>query len=78
MVPWVFMNTQTVIQAPQALPLLAVVLNPLLLPETSSVTLTADSGDLAPEELNLRATQITGVLKEILEQRGYPHGGLNE
>ena len=43
-----------------------------------------DSQDLvisrlvAPEELNLRATQITGVLKEILEQRGFPHGGLNE
>jgi hypothetical protein len=72
------MNTQTVIQTPQALPPLMIVLNPLLLTETSSVTRPVDSGDLAPEELNVRATQITGVLKEILEQRGYPHGGLNE
>ncbi|MEY4916631.1 MAG: hypothetical protein RL616_544 [Verrucomicrobiota bacterium] len=27
---------------------------------------------------SLRATTITVVLAEILAQRGYPHGGLNE
>jgi hypothetical protein len=72
------MNTQSVIQTKNALPPPAVVLNRLLLTETSSVTRPADSDDLAPDELDLRATQITGVLKEILEQRGYSHGGLNE
>jgi len=28
--------------------------------------------------LKLRATQVTVVLREILEQKGYLHGGINE
>jgi hypothetical protein len=71
------MNTQTAISTPRPLPR-AVVLSALLLTETSSVTRPVVARDLAPEDLNLRATQITDVLNEILEQRGYAHGGLNE
>jgi hypothetical protein len=72
------MSTQTVIQMPQALPPLAIVLSPLLLTETCSATRSADPGDFAPEMLKLRATQVTMVLKEILEFKGYLHGGIND
>ena len=72
------MNTQIVIKTPQTLPPLTIVLNPLLLTETCSVTRPADPGDFAPEMLNLRATQVTVVLKEILEYKGYLHGGIND
>jgi hypothetical protein len=72
------MNTQTVVPTPRALPSPVVVLGPLLLTKTSSVTRLADSGDVAPERLKLAATQVTVVLKEILEQRGYRHSGINE
>jgi len=71
------MKTQTVIPSPSSLPPAAVVLGPLLLTETSAVTRPASS-EVAPEMLNLRATQVTVVLQEILEQRGYLHGGINE
>ncbi len=72
------MKTQTFIPTPSSLPPVAVVLSPLLLTETSSVTRPADPGGVAPEMLKLRATQVTGVLREILEYRGYLHGGINE
>ena len=39
---------------------------------------TTDSGDIAPGTLTLRATQVTVVLREILEDKGYPHGGIND
>jgi len=71
------MNTQTIISTPYALPP-AIVLSPLLLTETSSATSPVDSGDLALEQLNLRATQVTLVLKDILEYKGYLHGGIND
>ena len=50
---------------------------PLLLAETSSVTRPAPS-DVEPEMLEARATQVTVVLREILEQKGYLHGGIND
>ena len=72
------MNTQTVVLRSPPLPPSAVVLIPLLLTETSSGTRPADPGDVAPELLKLRPTQVTVVLREILEYRGYPHGGIND
>ena len=73
------MNTQIVTHTPPAPPPAAVVLIPLRLTETSSGTpRPADPGDVAPELLKLRATQVTVVLREILEYRGYPHGGIND
>ena len=72
-----FMNTQTVIPTPKALPPV-VILSPLLLTETNSVARMADLTDVAPEMLNVRATQVTAVLAEILEQKGYLHGGIND
>jgi len=53
-------------------------LNPAHPTETSSIIRTTDSGDVAPEMLTLRATQVTVVLREILEEKGYLHGGINE
>jgi hypothetical protein len=72
------MNTQTVISTRHALPPPAVVLNPALPTETSSVMPTTNSGDIAPGTLTLRATQVTVVLREILEDKGYLHGGIND
>ena len=72
------MKTQTFIPTPSSLPPAAVVLSPLLLTEKSSVTRPVDPGGVAPEMLKLRATQVTVVLREILEQKGYLHGGINE
>ena len=50
----------------------------LLQTQIGSVTRAADPGNLAPEKLKLRATKVTVVLREILEQPGYRHGGINE
>ena len=72
------MNTQTVILRPPSLSPATVVLIPSLLTETSSVTRPADPGDVAPEQLKLRPSQAAVALSEILEQRGYLHGGINE
>lgn len=72
------MNTPTVIPTPRALPPQAIVLSPLLLTETSSVARLVDPGDVAPEMLKRRATQVTAVLKEILAEKGYLHGGIND
>jgi hypothetical protein len=72
------MNPQTVIPTPPRLLPPVVVLSPLLLTELSPVTRLADPREVMPETLKLRATQITVVLSGILEQQGYPHGGINE
>jgi hypothetical protein len=71
------MYPQAVIPTPGLL-LPAVVLRSLLLTETSSVMRLADTGDVMPKMLKLPATQITVVLREIPEQRGYSHSGINE
>ena len=70
------MNTQTVIVAPQHL--LAPHVGHLLLPQTSTATKLAESWNFGPESFTVRATTVTVVLKEILEQRGHIHGGIND
>ena len=70
------MNTQTVIAAPQHL--LKPWVGHLLLPQTSTVTRPAGPWDFGPESFTIRATTVSGVLKEILEQRGHLHGGIND
>ena len=72
------MQTQTFIPSSRLLPPPPVLLYPLLLPPTSSVTLPLDSSNTAPELLAVRATQITVVLSQILEYKGYAHWGINE
>jgi hypothetical protein len=50
----------------------------LLLNQTSSVTIPLPSLSFAPEVVAIRATKVTAVLADILAQKGYYHGGLNE
>ena len=69
-------NTQTVIVAPQDL--LAPLAGHLLLPQTSTATKPADSWNFGPESLTVRATTISVVLREILEQTRHLHGGIND
>ena len=68
------MDTPIVITTPP----LAVVLSPLLLTENCSGACLPDPGNVTPEMLKLRVTQVTVVLREILEQKGFHHGGINE
>ena len=53
-------------------------MTPLLLMQTNPVSRPADPGNLAPEMLTVRATHISVVLNEILEGKGYSHGGIND
>jgi len=71
------MQTQTVMPSPQ-LPPPAILGNRLLLTQMSSATRVTETGNVASETLTIRATQVTVVLKKILEQTGYRHGGINE
>jgi hypothetical protein len=71
------MQTQTVMPS-LPLPLPVLLCNRLLLTQTSSVTRAADPGNLASETLTIRAAQITVLLREILKQPGYRHGGIND
>ena len=71
------MKTQTVMPYPP-LPPPVVLSNRLLLTQFSSVARTADWWNAAPETLTARATQVTVVLREILEQTAYRHGGIND
>lgn len=50
----------------------------LFLTQTTSVTRPIDRDNLAPEILTLRATQITVLLRELLEEKGYCHTGIND
>jgi hypothetical protein len=72
-----FMNTQILMSSPP-LPPPVILCNHLLLAQTSSVTRVADLGNVASETLKVRAAQITVVLREILEQPVFRHGGINE
>lgn len=49
-----------------------------LLPESSSVKDTASEENLDSEQIELRATTVTVLLKEMLSEAGYRHGGINE
>ena len=70
------MNTQTVIVAPQHL--LAPWVGRLLAPQTGSATKPVDPWNLGPESFTISATTVSVALEEILEQRGHPHGGIND
>ena len=70
------MNTQTVIVAHQGL--LPPLVDHLLLSQTSTNTKPAEPRDFDSGALTFRATTISVVLKEILEERGYIHGGIND
>ena len=59
----------------QALPAALLFPTHLLLTEKSSVAFKLDSSEVTTENLTLRATKITVILKEI---QGYNHWGLNE
>jgi hypothetical protein len=74
------MNVQTVIVSPQSLlaPLLAPLVGQLLLPETSTASKPANPWSFGPESFTFRATKISVAVKEMLEQRGHPHGGIND
>ena len=37
-----------------------------------------ESHEFTTETITIRATTITVVLEKIMEQRGFPHGGINE
>jgi len=50
----------------------------LLLRQDSASSDPPESSDVVMEQIHARATIITVALKEILEQTGYHHGGLNE
>lgn len=70
------MNTQTVIVAHEHL--LTPWVGHLLLPQTGSATKPDDPWDFGPESFTVRATTVSVVLKEILEQKGHIHGGIND
>jgi hypothetical protein len=53
-------------------------MTPPLLTRTNSFIRPTDPGNLAPERLTVRATHITVVLSEILQEKGYRHGGIND
>ena len=72
------MHVQTHTLSPRLLPPPAILLHHLLLPQTGSVPRPADAGNLAPDLLAMRATKITMVLSEILDERCYFHGALND
>ena len=50
----------------------------LLTPKARPARKAADPSDVGPESLTVRATTVSVVLKEILEQQGRPYGGINE
>ena len=75
------MNTRTITLSPQPLPMPVLLpsMTRLLLAQTNANPLLADDLDiLSPEMLTLRATQITVLLHDMLAEKGYHHGGLNE
>jgi len=74
----IFMQNQILMPIARLLPPPAVLLYPVLPPQTSSTTMPNDSDSLALERPEGRATQITVVLNQILDYKGYYHGGLNE
>ena len=70
------MKTQTVMVAHQHL--LRPLVGHLVLPQASTATKPADPWDFGPESFTVRATTVSVVLKEILEEKGHPHGGIND
>lgn len=74
------MKTRTTNKSPRHSPppLLGPSVTHFLLTQTTSVTSPADNDPFAPEMLTVRATQITVLLRELLEEKGYRHSGIND
>ena len=70
------MNTKTVGVAHRQLP--APEVGHLLRPQTSTATKPANPWDLGPESVTVRAMTVSVVFEEIFEQKGHPHGGIND
>jgi hypothetical protein len=70
------MKTRTVILASQDL--LEPPAGHFQLSQTSTATKPGDPWDFDPESFTFRATTVTVVLKEILEQRDHIYGGIND
>jgi hypothetical protein len=72
------MNASTVVQTGQAMTHPPPPVQHLLLTEIVQVKATHTANNLDADTITHRATAITVVLKDILKQPGYRHGGLNE
>jgi hypothetical protein len=72
------MNASTVTTTGQATANPPALIHHLLSTKFPPVQETDLPDNLDADNIALRATQITGVLKDILEHPGYWHGGLNE
>ena len=72
------MNASTVTPTGQATENPPALVHHLLSTKFPQIQETNLPDDLDADRIALRATQITVVLKDILEHSGYPHGGLNE
>ena len=72
------MNASTVTPTGQATANPSALVYDLLSTKFPQIQETNLPDDLDADRIALRATQITVVLKDILEHPGYRHGGLNE
>jgi hypothetical protein len=72
------MNASAVTSAGQAMNNPPAPVQHLLLTEFSQTHETRWSDNMDADDIALRATQVTAVLKDILQHSGYRHGGLNE
>jgi len=73
------MKTRTTNKSPRhSPPLLGPSVTHFLLTQTTAVTSPADNDAFAPEMLTVRATQITVLLRELLEEKGCRHTGIND
>jgi hypothetical protein len=54
------------------------VVQALLLPNLNSVDSTIPAECLDPAQLTVKVTTVTVLLKEMLDQNGYRHGGIND
>ena len=72
------MNASTVTPTGQATPNPSALIHHLLSTEFPQNQEKNLPDNLDTDTIALRATQITVVLKDILEHPGYRHGGLNE
>ena len=72
------MNASTVTATGQATTNPPAPVEHLLLTDASQIKETYSPDNMSADKIALRAAQITVVLRDILEQPGYRHGGLNE
>jgi hypothetical protein len=72
------MNASTVTSTGQATDNPPVPVQHLLLTQFSQINEVHWSDNMDADSIALRATQVTAVLKDILQHDSYRHGGLNE